>query len=332
MRALAVIAGLVGLALFSGLVAYSGFGDVVGAVAEAGWAATALVVLARAAALVVDGVAWRLLFPPELTLSTAVAIFLRCVREGINQLLPVASVGGDFIGARLATFWRCDGALAAASTVADVAVQAATQFLFAICGLAILVYLQGDGDLVRYAAMGLAAAALGIGAFLALQGRGGSRLVGGLLRRLAGGRDWAATSMVDRLWAQLGRIYASPGRIALSTALHLAVWFFGAVEVYVALHFMGYPISFAEAIVIESLGQAVRGAAFAVPGGVGFQEGGYAALCALFGVPAGAGIALSLLKRVADLVLGLPFIAAWQVLEGRRALQRPRPGMAETGG
>ena len=68
-------------------------------------------------------------------------------------------------------------------------------------------------------------------------------------------------------------------------------------------------------------------AAFAVPGGLGVQEGGYVALCALFGIPAGAGIALSLLKRVADLVLGLPFLAAWQVLEGKRAL-RARPDVA----
>ena len=38
-------------------------------------------------------------------------MLLRLVREGINVLLPVASVGGDVVGGRLLTFWGATGAL-----------------------------------------------------------------------------------------------------------------------------------------------------------------------------------------------------------------------------
>ena len=55
---------------------------------------------------------------------------------------------------------------------------------------------------------------------------------------------------------------------------------------------------------IESLAQAVRGAAFAVPGALGAQEGGLIALCGLFDIPAEAALALSLVKRFADLGVG----------------------------
>ncbi|MGB8526972.1 MAG: TIGR00374 family protein, partial [Rhodoplanes sp.] len=82
--------------------------------------------------------------------------------------------------------------------------------------------------------------------------------------------------------------------------------------------FMGRPVGWAEALVIESLIDAVRGAAFAVPGALGAQEGGLIVLCALFGIPPNEALALSLVKRAADVALGLPGLLVWQVAEGRR--------------
>ena len=57
---------------------------------------------------------------------------------------------------------------------------------------------------------------------------------------------------------------------------------------------------------MESLGQAIRGAAFAIPGALGVQEGGYLLLAPLVGLPPDAGLALSLAKRARELLLGLP--------------------------
>ena len=85
---------------------------------------------------------------------------------------------------------------------------------------------------------------------------------------------------------------------------------------------MGYPASFAEALVLESLGQAIRGAAFFVPGAIGVQEGGLVVLGAAFGIAPPAALALSLIKRAADVVVGAPGLVAWQVLESRRLLRR----------
>jgi uncharacterized membrane protein YbhN (UPF0104 family) len=79
---------------------------------------------------------------------------------------------------------------------------------------------------------------------------------------------------------------------------------------------MGYDIDFGDAVLIESLMHAVRGAAFAVPGALGAQEGGLIVLCAIFGVPPEAALALSLVKRLPDLVLGVPGLFAWQAMEG----------------
>ena len=322
MKRVALLAGILGLTLFGVLIAVSGLDDVGEAVRATGWAAL-LIVLLRIVALVGAGIAWNWLYPVAGRLGSRISILLRFVREGVNQLLPVGAVGGDVVGARLATFWGADGALAGAVTIADVALQAATQFGFALVGAIILLCLKGNSEMVDYVIGGLLFGAALVACFFVVQARVGSRLLTALLRRL--GHTGKGQDLVDRLWHALGGVYAGPGRVAAAAALHLSMWFVGALEVYVALHAMGYPISYADAVVIESLGQAARGAAFAVPGGLGVQEGGFIALCALFAIPAGPAVALSLVKRIADVALGLPGILIWQILEGRRAFAAARP-------
>jgi uncharacterized membrane protein YbhN (UPF0104 family) len=64
--------------------------------------------------------------------------------------------------------------------------------------------------------------------------------------------------------------------------------------------------------VIESLGQVVRSMGFLVPGALGVQEGGYVLVCGLFGIPPEQALALSLVRRLRDLLLGLPGLVAWR--------------------
>ncbi len=69
---------------------------------------------------------------------------------------------------------------------------------------------------------------------------------------------------------------------------------------------IGHPVDWSDALLLESLGQAIRGAAFAIPGALGVQEGGYLLLAPLVGLPPEAALALSLIKRARELMLGLP--------------------------
>ena len=115
-------------------------------------------------------------------------------------------------------------------------------------------------------------------------------------------------------------IYRDGRRILAGAVLHMAVWFVGIAEIWLALRFMGHPVGLVEALVLESLSHAVRSAAFPIPGGLGAQEGGFVVLSGLFGFGPEIALALSLVKRVPDLVLGLPGLLAWQALESRRLL------------
>ena len=53
------------------------------------------------------------------------------------------------------------------------------------------------------------------------------------------------------------------------------------------------------------------------------QEWGYAMLAPLFGLPAEMGVAVSLLKRAREIVLGVPALLYWQGREAVRAAQKP---------
>jgi putative membrane protein len=320
MKRLTTLALIVGLCTVVGLFLSSGLEDVAAAVVSAGWGAL-IVVVARGFAVAWAGLGWFVIFPRAARPTLWDCMTLRFVREGINTLLPVAQVGGDFVGARLLTKRGVPGGVAGASMFVDLMTQAVTQFLFTVAGVLLLVWIAGDGPIVRTVAGGLALAAPALGAFYLIQRRSGHKVIQALVSRFAGSREWRALGAIDVLYDSLKRLYGNRGRVAGGLGIHLVGWFIGTVEVYVALHFMGYPVSVVEAVVIESLAQAVRGAAFAVPGALGAQEGGLIALCAIFGIPAEAALALSLVKRLADLLVGVPGLFAWHALEGSDAAE-----------
>jgi len=326
-----VMAWFIGIAALIGLTVWSG-ADLVGqALASVGWGIL-LVVMVRAVTIAVAGAGSWLLFPPSTRPPLQTCVFLRFIREAANVLLPLTQIGGDLIGARLFTFRGVPGPLAAAGTIVDVLVQAATQFLFAIVGLLALVALGVDDTLAWIAGIGLAVMAPALAGFYLAQRRGGHRILRFVLDRLLGDRKWLILGTVDSVYQYLTMIYAGRAALFASIVVHMAGWLFGVAEVLIALALMGHPLSFSEALVIESLTQAIRGAAFAIPGGLGAQEGGLVVLCAIFGIPPEQALALSLVKRVADLTLGVPGLLAWQVLEGARfrGNQSRREGQPQT--
>ena len=102
--------------------------------------------------------------------------------------------------------------------------------------------------------------------------------------------------------------------------MHFAGWIAAAGGVWIAFHLIGQRVDFASVIAIESLICATRSAALFVPNALGVQEAAYAVLTPLFGIGPEIGLAVSVLKRARDIALGLPILAIWQAVEGRRAL------------
>jgi uncharacterized membrane protein YbhN (UPF0104 family) len=88
---------------------------------------------------------------------------------------------------------------------------------------------------------------------------------------------------------------------------------------------MGVRPGFGSLIVLESLTFAIRTAAFFVPGAAGVQEGGYVLLGSALGIEPQFALALSLLKRGRELVLGTAALLVWHSIESRRLWRMIRP-------
>jgi glycosyltransferase 2 family protein len=321
MRPVSILAAAIGLALIGALVAHFGAGAVARALLAVGWAGFAAICSVHLALIAVSGIAWWALLPGT---SPWTAIWARLIRDSASEVLPLSQVGGYVAGARAIAVAGISGSTAAASTIVDVTLEFFAQIAYTAIALSWLLYLEPQARIVAPVAIGLGVAGFLAAGFLAAQRRGF-----GLLDRFAGalGHGWVERTAAGAaaLHAAIAGIYARVAGVWASFALHLACWIASAAEIWLALRFMGAPLGFGTILVIESLLYAIRSIAFAVPNAVGVQEGAYILLGASFGLTPEMALALSLLKRGRDLVIGLPALGAWQLIESGRLWRRTGP-------
>jgi putative membrane protein len=314
---LAFVAGGLGVVA---LIAWHGAAAIGAEVWQAAWALPPILAI-HAATQWLSAIAWRqAVGAPTPGLGRWFAI--RVIRESVNGLLPVAQLGGNLVGIRLLMRRGVSGTAATAGTTIDVTIEAASQLLFTLLGILVLALITTSETSpwrTPWVQASLALMAVALAVFLVLQHTAGLRLIEWIAGPLTRIFPRFSLDVVRRLFAALHERQRQPGMLAKATALHLLAWLIGVGETWLALHAMGHQGGFAEALVIESLSVAVRGAAFAIPGGLGVQEAGFVLIGALFDVPPDQAIAISMLKRLRELAFGLPGLLAWQWLEVRRS-------------
>lgn len=324
----AALLGLAGLFAATALIAREGFATVFGALAAAGagvvWAS-----LLHVVPMTLNARAWQRLVArggrrrrggggrPRAR-SLPFFTYLVWIREAVNGLLPVARVGGEIASVRLMRARGMRIAPAVASLVVDMTIGLATQLVFTVVGVALMLGRWGGGPLVKYAALGI-----GVGTPLVLllvmaQRRGIFGGLGSLVRAASAGRLAAFAEGAPRVDRAVNAIYGRRARLIACAGWQLAGWVAGAGEIWLVLAFMGTPIAVADAVLVEALVQALSSAAFVVPGALGVQEGAFVALGAVVGLGPETALAVALSRRARDLMLFLPALAVYQAVEGRR--------------
>jgi uncharacterized membrane protein YbhN (UPF0104 family) len=187
--------------------------------------------------------------------------------------------------------------------------------VFTVLGVALLVHVAGHTETTDAVTKGLVFAGLLVAAVFAGIWLGFASVIERAVLRMGRSLGWPATAQIDGLQAALSGCFRSPGRVALSASWHLLSWLLGGIEVCLVLHFFGHDIRLGTGMIIESLGQAAKAVGFAVPGAIGVQEGGYVVVCRLLGIAPEIAIALSLVKRLREVVLGIPGLLLWQRTE-----------------
>ena len=260
--------------------------------------------------LVLDAGAIRVLEPGARPDALLDALRVRWIGESANSLMPAGAIGGPLLMIRQLIQRGTAATAAVAAITVSTTLQSFAQVVFALMGVAIMgTHLAGISAATSWTAVLIACACLVVPlvSFYLLQRRG---LFAGIMRlgqRFAGARDWShLVKHAEGIDAALTQTYGERARLWQSFALSLAGWIVGTAEVWLLLRLLGSAGSWSDALMLESLGQAIRGAAFAIPGALGVQEGGYVLLAPLAGVPPDVALALALAKRARELLLGIP--------------------------
>jgi hypothetical protein len=292
-RAFRSLATVAGLAIVVILIIRVGSDEALTAAARAlGWRSL-LVCLPFALIMAVDTLGWRYAFAydrvPFLRLMAA-----RIAGESISVMTAVAPIGGDAI-----KVWFLRPHVPYRESVASVIIAKTTitlsQALFLLMGVVAV-----DARLVSAMLWLLLVELVGAGGFLAVQLAGFVTRGARLLERFKKLQALAAAENLDRT---LQRFYRREWRrFALSVGFHLLGWIMGAFETWLFLRVLQIPASLTTALVIETLGSAVRFATFFIPGSLGALEGANTAAFAALGFGAQAGLAFSLLRRLRQVV------------------------------
>jgi putative membrane protein len=272
-----------------------------------------LLMLPQALVSLLDGVGWRYAFPDRLP-GVAAATTIRLAGEAVNDTTPTGQLGGDALKAWLVTRAHVPLTEGLVAAVVGKTALVASQVAFLALGLAVAWHDHRVSSSLRLGLSVLVGAGLlATAGFLGAQGAGlfraGSRLLGwiGL-----GGRLSAAALRLD---TDLRGYYRHRrARLAVALLLHFLGWLAGALDVWLALWFLGAPVSPATALVIESLATGVRSAGFLVPGALGIQEGALVGILSTFGLAPSLGLAFGLVRRIRDVLwdlIGYGCLAAW---------------------
>lgn len=241
-------------------------------------------------------------------------LWVATVREGIDRLLPVASLGGGVVGVRLLR-WRGIATTAAAATVVvETLLTLVAAYLFACLGVWLLYVFNTAGDSDRRLLI-LLLFSLPVPVATALVLRYGSVFgrLESFVRPLLGQTPLSqgATMLDSELRACLRRGTS----LVLTGTLQFGALVSASFEVWLVLRLFGHPVQARTAVILESLTQAARHAAFVVPAGVGVQEAGYLLFGHMLGISSELALSISMAKRLREVLCGLPALASWQLAE-----------------
>ena len=255
--------------------------------------------------------------------SLSACMAARWIRDGATNLFGFIPAIGEAISARaLSVIGAATAGAATASTIVDVAVEALAQAVYTLIGLGLLMPHLNIVQAQHWTIVAGIALLPVLLMFAISRHRGALHFAEKIGEKLASGLGLKSETGPLNLADAVHRIYLLRGRVAAAGALHLIAWLMSAVQVWVAAAALAHPLGILDSVALASLVSAARSAFFVVPWAAGVQEGGFLLVGAALGMDASSAIALSLVLRARDVIVGAPAVFLWYAAEGRRRLSR----------
>jgi putative membrane protein len=305
-----------GIVLLGVLIRELGAGAVWGNLRLVGWG-FCLIFAQEILAYAANTFGWYRAFPPpppDIPFHRLLAA--RIAGDAINAVTPTATVGGEFVRARLLEGQANMTTVWASVAVAKVS-QTVGQIAFVVLGLFVVLQdtpLPAGIQRGLFITLLLFSSALLVA--LLMQRRGMVDAGADVLRRLGLPVPQRLGERWQRLDREISRVYERPVSFPISVASFFVGWTLGALEIYLIMWFLGIPGGWYRALTIEVLSVAVDGLLFFVPAKAGTQEGGKVLIFTLLGLDPAKGLALGLVRRLRDLswaVVGLLILSRHQL-------------------
>jgi putative membrane protein len=302
-----------------GLVLHSDLPAMVSTLRSAGWPLLWLVPY-RGVYFLLYAVGWFYLlkpYDPDQRATLSYVFWVTSVREAIDRLLPVASVGGGVAGVRLMR-WRGLGAAPVGATIiVEIVLTLIVSYAFTALGIFLLIEQHVSGGQYRRLLLAFIVS-LPVPVITVILLRHGSVFarLQKFLRPLVG-----ETALADAALSLDRELRACMDRwrpFLLAGVLQFLALIAGSAEVWFALRLFGHPVGFDTALILESMTQAMRHLAFVIPAGLGVQEATLVVFGHLLGISGELALAVSMAKRMREVLCGIPSLISWQWLEGRR--------------
>ena len=256
-------------------------------------------------------------YDPEGRAGLGYLFWVTSVREAIDRLLPVASVGGGVVGVRLVRWRGIAAAPISATVIVEIVLTLIVSYAFTAVGLILLLQMSAGGAQYRRFLLAFLIS-LPVPAVTVLLLRYGSvfaRLERFLVPLVGEGALSEGAASLDR---ELRACFNRWRSLLLAGLLQFAALMMGSFEVWFALRLFGHPVDVSTALILESMTQAMRHLAFVVPAGLGVQEATLVLFGHALGISGELALAVSMAKRVREVLCGLPSLLSWQWMEGRR--------------
>jgi uncharacterized protein (TIRG00374 family) len=279
-----------------------------------------------------NSIAWSFAFQPDAFRPKLRTLFMaKLAGEAVNQLTPLANIGGEPLKAYLLKN-QAPASRGLASVIINKTAQVMTGLGFTAFGL-VLVILYGDlpQAIPLPIQLGLSLL-LAVGCYFVWLVYHKQRHMFSSLLTFLRGIGLNMNYIEDRM-ARAVRIDSSirmfyedhKGRFFLVLGFHAVGWLLGVCETYFVLRVLDAGIDFEVAFLIASLSVVINSLFFFMPSNIGVLEGGQVFLFMTLGLDPAMGLSLGITKRIRKIFwisIGWLFLTHLS-----RAVGRDRPAM-----
>ena len=281
-----------------------------------GWVGLAVVIIFYFLEFLSEVYTWQLTFKsiPLTPQWTSRLFLIYMVGAAFNRVTPLASLGGEgFKAVMLKTHYQISYPETGASIILTKTLNTLSLLLFVAIGFfPLFISEQFSASFKTVAGLSFAVFAGCILIFFLLQR---FRLASWLAHRLEhfpwGNRLAKLLGNLRSVDERLVEFYTNRSRMRNGLIVAFLNWPLGALEIFFLMQFLRYPITFADAWLLDSVAQLVRAGTFFIPANIGTLEGSLVVLgAAITGSPA-LGLTISVIRRLKDLLWILLGLLIW---------------------